>query len=269
MKEFFKKLTAKIRKTLDNTGYTCDVCGEEVFHYPIERLCPSCEEKLQRNHGNTCEKCGRKTFTEGICLTCKANLPAFTRGFSPFVYRGDTAGLVNRVKNGTPRLACYFGERMAEKFAARYKGLPTLSEGESLLVLPVPMTGARKRERGYNQAERLAEVVCEKLNEEGISAELHLEVLQKKRETALQKHMDAQGRRENVSGAYHVHQRAACRGKRILLVDDIMTTGATTSECAERLFGAGAKEVYVLVVAALPERKHVERGENPSKSTNN
>ena len=116
MKEFFKKLTAKIRKTLDNTGYTCDVCGDEVFHYPIERLCPSCEEKLQRNHGNTCEKCGRKTFTEGICLTCKANLPAFTRGFSPFVYRGDTAGLVNRVKNGTPRLACYFGEGLAYAF---------------------------------------------------------------------------------------------------------------------------------------------------------
>lgn len=269
MMEFFKKLTDKIRKTLDNNGYTCDACGKEIFTYPEERLCPDCEENLQRNNSHTCEKCGRKTMTDGVCLTCKSVLPVFTRGYSPFVYRGDTAGLVNRAKNGNPRLACYFGERMAEYFLPRYKAFPVLAKGESLLILPVPLAKERLRERGYNQAERLAEVICEKLNEEGIAAEFALDVLQKTRETALQKHMDAQGRRKNVSGAYHVHQRKACRGRRILLVDDIMTTGATTSECAERLFGAGAKEVYVLVIGALPERKIVEKGEVVPENSKN
>lgn len=267
--KFFKKIADKIRKKLDNTGYTCDGCGKEIFHYPIERLCGGCEESLQRNDGNTCEKCGRKTVAEGVCLTCKSVLPTFTQGFSPFVYRGETAGFINRVKNGKPRLACYFGERMAEKFIARYKGLPALDEGKRVLVVPVPLTMERKRERGYNQAERLAEIVCDKLNEAGIAAELALDVLQKKRETGQQKHMSAQGRRENVAGAYHVHQRKACQGQRILLVDDVMTTGATTSECADRLFGAGAKEVYALVAGALPERKVVEKAIPESETTNN
>jgi predicted amidophosphoribosyltransferase len=60
---------------------------------------------------------------------------------------------------------------------------------------------------------------------------------------------------ENASGAYHVHKRAFCKGRTILLIDDIMTTGATGSECAKLLLGAGAKEVYFLVAAATPEKK--------------
>ena len=63
------------------------------------------------------------------------------------------------------------------------------------------------------------------------------------------------GRLENASGAYHVHKRTACKNKTILLIDDIMTTGATGSECARVLFAAGAAEVVFLTAAALPERK--------------
>ena len=74
--------------------------------------------------------------------------------------------------------------------------------------------------------------------------------------------MNAKSRRENVAGAYHVHKRTVCRDRRILLIDDIITTGATTSECADRLFGAGAKEVYVLAIGALPERKISEKGDS-------
>jgi predicted amidophosphoribosyltransferase len=254
---------------LDNNGYTCDVCGDEVFHYPIERLCPSCEEKLQRNNSNTCEKCGRKTFTEGVCLTCKASLPAFTRGFSPFVYIAHTAGYINRIKNGNRRLSCFFGEEMTKTLLRSY---PKMSEFEapryatnvenplqtpqnSLLIVPVPTTQNTRRKRGYNQAQDLAEQVAESLQKAGYVVELDVDVLQKRKETAQQKHMHYQERIENVAGAYHVHKRSVCKGRTVVLVDDIMTTGATGDACAKRLLGAGAKEVLFLVAAALAEPK--------------
>ena len=69
---------------------------------------------MRLNDGRTCEKCGRKTLAEGICLSCKSRVPRFTKGFSPFVYRGESASLVNRIKNGNPTLALYFAEKMAE-----------------------------------------------------------------------------------------------------------------------------------------------------------
>ena len=122
-------------------------------------------------------------------------------------------------------------------------------------MIPVPLTEERKRERGFNQAEELTETLCKRLRESGYQAELDTELLQKTRETLQQKHMGYKERQENVAGAYHVHKRKECKGRTIVLVDDIMTTGATGSECAARLFGAGAEEVIFLVAASLPELK--------------
>lgn len=251
MPKFFDNVKDKIRLFLNDRGYTCDFCGAEVFDYPQDRLCSACEAKLDKNTDKTCIKCGRNTVTDGVCLTCKSQLPTFTKGFSPFVYRSEAAALVNRLKNSTPRLACYLGEKMAEYVWERHKTEPFLSP---LLIIPVPITPKREQERGYNQARLLAENVCRRLQVLGVEAELALGVLQKKRDTGMQKHMSKKERIENVKGAYHVHKRAACREKTVLLIDDIMTTGATASECAQRLFGAGAKEVFVLTAAAVPEK---------------
>jgi ComF family protein len=252
MGEFFTKLQNKIRLILNDRGYTCDSCKAEVFDYPQNRLCPDCEEKLDKNQDKTCIKCGRKTVTDGVCLTCKSMLPSFTKAFSPFVYRSETAAMINRLKNSTPRLACYLGEQMAEYFFAKQKEEPLSTP---LLILPIPMTKDRERERGYNQAQLLAENVYRRLQALGVDAELALDVLQKKKETGMQKHMTRKERAENVKGAYHVHKRAICRERTVLLIDDIMTTGATASECAQRVFGAGAREVFLLAAAALPEKK--------------
>ena len=82
-------------------------------------------------------------------------------------------------------------------------------------------------------------------------------VLEKRRETSSQKHLTFVERQENLKGAFHVHKRSVCKGKNILLVDDVMTTGATGSETAALLLGAGAKRVIFLTGASLPERKHV------------
>ena len=129
------------------------------------------------------------------------------------------------------------------------------NSNEELLILPVPITKTKRLERGYNQAEELAKRVYERLKERGLNVELTISELQKTKDTLQQKHMDSNERRKNVEGAYHIENRQRIQGKTILLIDDILTTGATGSECAKRLFTAGAKEVFFLVAASLPERK--------------
>ena len=242
----------KIRVFSAKRGYVCDNCGGEVFSYPAERFCARCEEKLQRNNGRNCEKCGRKTVTEGICLLCKDEVPKFAKGISTFVYEGECASLINRFKNGKRRLAYYFAENMVEDFVRLYG---EQMREERFLVVPVPMTESRERARGFNQAKELAEIFTAVLQEKGFFVEFDGEILQKTREIASQKLMDFRARKENVIGAYHVHKRKACRDRRMILIDDIMTTGATGSECADCLYGAGAKEVLFFTATALPERR--------------
>ncbi len=247
----FAKLAEKIRAVMGNHGYTCDCCGAEIFTYPAQRLCDPCMDKMPRIGGKFCEKCGRERVSEGICIDCKAKAPNFEKGIMPFIYHGPAAAMVNRMKIGAPSLALFFGEEMARTFAMRYDG----DREEPLLIVPVPMSLVAKRNRGYNQAERLAQAVCEELNRLGFTAEVGVDILQKHRDTAQQKHMSFAERSKNVAGAYHVHKRRECRDRKILLVDDIMTTGSTGSECARRLMGAGATAVYFLAATALSERK--------------
>ena len=249
--KLLEKLIEKFRGVCAENGYTCDGCGGEIFDYPKNRLCKICRDKLLRPK-RVCPKCGRETVADGVCLDCKKIPPSFTRGITPFSYHGYTASLVNRLKNGNPRLAHFFGEEIAHAFAKTY---PLSEMQEKLLILPVPMTETRLRERGYNQADEIAKAVKKELSALGYFVERRTDVFIKSKDTAMQKHMGFSARVENVSGAYHVHERKFCRARVVLLIDDIMTTGATADVCAKRLFGAGAKEVYFLVATALPERK--------------
>ena len=255
----------KLRKYDNQKGFVCDGCGAEIFQYPLQRICNDCETILYKNNAHCCPKCGRKTITEGVCLDCKRHKPDFDVGISPFVYFAQTAGFINRMKIGNRRLACFFGEKMADTFVERYTQISGFEVGRCelneeniplpLLIIPVPLTETSRRERGYNQALDLAEALCQRLLALGYRAEIDADILQKRKETRQQKHMHFQERVENVAGAYHVHKRAVCKGRTILLVDDIMTTGATGSECAKRLLNAGAKELIFLTAASLPEPK--------------
>ena len=237
-------------------GYQCDLCGKEIFDYPTHRLCEACEGSLVENAGERiCEKCGRKTLAEGVCLDCKKELPVFTRGFSPYVYGGTVSALVNSLKTGKRRLAYFLGEKMADYFATAYQKLPESERAEPLLLVAVPSSRSTLLTRGYNQAEELAKVIEKRLLSYGIPVEIGEDILQKRKETSQQKHLDYFQRVKNVEGAYHVHKRKECQDRTLLLIDDIMTTGATGNECARRLFGAGARKVYFLVSAMLPERK--------------
>ncbi|MBO5277526.1 MAG: ComF family protein [Clostridia bacterium] len=243
-----REIFQKIRKNLLTRGYTCDCCGRELFDYPEHRFCVPCEEKLPTIQ-NPCPKCGRDKTAEGVCLTCKSNMPKFTQGVAAFSYKGEAGSVINRMKNGNRRLAAYLGERMAERT------LPYLQEGEELLLIPVPLTAQRKKERGYNQAELLAESMQAYFQGIGREVELDFAVLEKRRETEAQKQKTAKERIENVKGAYHVHKRKACEGKTVLLIDDVLTTGATGSECARLLLSAKAKRVLFIVAGARDEKR--------------
>lgn len=223
-------------------GYACDACGREVFGYPFKRLCESCESKLIKNDGRTCGKCGRAMKAEGICLTCKTAPPEFAKARSPLVYHGDGALLINRLKAGKKYLASYFAEEMSAC-------LPAFSYAEPPLLVPVPVTEEKRKKRGFNQAEELAKKLSELtgyLVENGMLVKV---------QDGEQKQLDAKSRHEKIRGTIRVKKRKACEGKTILLVDDILTTGATGSECARVLLNAGAKEVCLITACSLPHRE--------------
>ena len=179
--EWFSRLKKRIRSFASKRGFTCDGCGKELFDYLTHRLCAACEGSLRFNDGRTCPKCGRKTIAEGVCLSCKGRAPRFTKGISPFIYRGESASFVNRIKTSTPTLSLYFAERMAESLLAGYAGAEKFLQAgeEALLLIPVPLTRARLRERGYNQAALLADRIFEVLQEKGYRVELREDILLK------------------------------------------------------------------------------------------
>ena len=242
-----------LRERMASRGYSCEICGAELFSYPTPRICSSCDDLLLKNDKNTCPKCGRAVVSQGVCLACKSRLPHFTRAVSVFSYEGLAARTVNGLKNGKRHLSWYLGEALAKKIIDSFS-LQALQENEWLLI-PIPLTATRQKERGYNQAEELALAVRSALQKAGANVELDTEALIKRRDEHMQKHLSSQERFENAEGAYHVHKRKLCRGKNILLIDDVITTGATGSACAKLLLGAGANAVYLCTVAATPEKK--------------
>lgn len=192
-------------------------------------LCLSCFEKLPVIEGPVCGRCGAPTAFETFgCGECSGLDFAFEGARAPLRYEGVGKAIVHALK--------YRGYvRVVDRLAA-----PLLAEAveESFdAVIPAPLRRSRLRRRGFNQAELLAKGVSGRVDAPVLD---NLEVVRRVRD---QVELSGAGRRRNVAGAF------AARGPvagRVLLVDDVFTTGATLSECARALLRAGAKEVHAL-----------------------
>jgi ComF family protein len=156
---------------------------------------------------------------------------------SAFIYDAPICGLVLRLKYSSEAdvarmFAPFVLDAYGKDFAERVD-----------IIIPVPLTPKRQRSRGYNQALLLAK---------GLSKEIGIAVgepLIRVRETVAQKEMTIAERQENLKGAFRVEDKKAVKGKNVLLIDDVLTTGTTASECAKVLKKAGAREVFVLTIA--------------------
>jgi ComF family protein len=176
---------------------------------------------------------------QALCADCAECAHLFAKGFVCMDY-GSGRRILHGFKYGG---RAYYGESVAQIMYDRICGeMP-----EADMLLPVPMYGKKERKRGYNQADVAGRLLARKL---GLPYEDAL--LRRVRGTAAMSRLKAEERAANVRGAFAVAPGGESRlaGRRVMLVDDIFTTGSTVDACAETLLAGGAKAVYFIVLAA-------------------
>lgn len=232
---FFRVLREKIKKYDDERNFTCDVCDREVFEN--ERVCARCKQELPWNNGHVCPICGRKVGESGICLECKQKPIGVEMARSAFTHEGEAARLVVRFKKGKRYLYRALAELMLPMLLREFLGADALTF--------VPMTEKAEKKRGYNQAKLLAEELSARCGKPV------LYVLEKRKESKPQKTLGRAEREKNLEGCFHVTDRKAVKGKKVLIIDDTLTTGSTVSAVADALHRAGAASVCALTATSV------------------
>ena len=199
---------------------------------------------------------------EGLeCRECRLAAPPFERAVSYATYAAELRILIQLLKfSGVKGVAKVLGSKLGEAIL-RLEGVAA----RELLVVAVPLFGARERERGYNQSVLLAEESLRWLwrVRPGWKLTAAHGILRRKKSTESSFVLSRKGRRRNMAGAFEVLGDVS--GREVLLVDDIYTTGATVRECARVLVRAGAERVWVATVARSQKgfirRQHEDPGE--------
>jgi ComF family protein len=214
----------------------CQVCwGTRTFP-----LCPACLSTFRLVRPPICQKCGKPLRgpddLEFTCIPCRHRKLHFVAARAAGIYDGTLREAIHALKfRGRRALAVPLGALMAEHVTGAR--LPTAH-----VVIPVPLHYRRLRERGYNQSELLAAEVSRHLR-----LPVRSDVLVRRQATEAQSGLTLEVRRANVRGAFATVRSLA--GQTVLLVDDVLSTGFTASECARVLRQAGAAQVVVLTAA--------------------
>lgn len=217
-------------------------CADCAAPIATGSLCAGCEGELQWIRRPYCEVCSEPfdgEMGEFTCTNCRGRAFHFDCAVSPLRSRGAVREMVHRLKYGGELwLARPLGDFLEKGLAdERLRGRSF--EG----IVAVPLHLRRRRERGFNQSEVLANELARRVGWPRIGA------LERVRHTTTQTHFDRDHRMQNLRNAFRMRQNARVSGKNLLLVDDIFTTGSTLDECARTLLAAGAQSICALTVA--------------------
>lgn len=216
---------------------SCQLCGEYRLADEKYALCAECMQKLEEMHvpSSACDKCLFPMHAQNGCRMCRSKkMNAIDRSYAPFRYRQEVRKLIHELKfECNASFLEYLGDQMQEALTDRdYDG-----------IVPVPLNKKRLEERGLNQAELLADKLSGRT---GIPV---LKALSRSGYQKPQSETPVAQREKNIRGCFH-----ACmyiEGKRLLLVDDVRTSGSTAQACAKELKNAGAAFVGLCTVAVV------------------
>ncbi len=217
----------------------CPVCGEPV--YENTTLCPKCFGALHFITDPCCRVCGRPfpfdMLGDPVCANCLSSTPLFHKARAVVIYDQMAKKIILPFKHGD-RLD--FTPLIAKMMAARDKEMIENAD----YIIPVPLHRLRLLKRKYNQSALLARALTKNFHKAYVP-----DGLKRIRSTPKQGKLSPDERVHNVAKAFRVNLHYDFKGKSILLIDDVLTTGATANECTKILLKAGAKQVDILTFA--------------------
>jgi len=229
----------------------CFICKNYLFTQhnsqpsPKAVLCLDCEQKIQFNIPPFCPKCSRhlrKTLKKPYCQECLMTKPHFDFAWGACLYNEPLQQLIHAFKYGQKTLLRHFFAQQMIAFIENYE----LDIRQFDVIVPIPLSSTRLRERGYNQSLMLAQGLSEQY-QIPISYNNLIRIKHTKSQTLL----NQKDRWTNLVGAFRIKPLSNFFGKNILIIDDLLTTGATASMAALALKQHGAQTVGVLTLAIV------------------
>ena len=237
LKKFFVKAGNASLNLLYPQNMKCMFCGKDIPDFEKQPFCDDCKKQEIFNNGHRCKFCENPLHDESdVCENCKNNHNLFQKAFCPFLYNNLTRSPILKFKND-------YGKYLTPTFAKYIVDDIKKANITIDLIIPVPLHKKKRKARGYNQAEVLANQLGKELN-----VPVDTTSILKIKQTKQQKKLDYKQRQSNLFSTFLLTTKTNIKDKNILIVDDIMTTCATVNAISA-LIKKYVNNIYVATIA--------------------